>query len=86
MMKVTPRKLDGFPERQNIGRPVGSKYDQFLDGSIWELKQGIDFEGEPSRFIRSMRQHANSRRGLGVKAMIGTDGRTVILQAKPKSR
>ena len=81
---MSPRQLDDFPSRTNIGRPVGSKYDRYLDGSIWELVQGADFDNEPSQFIRAIRQHANSRRGLGLKAMIGKDGRSVIVQARSK--
>jgi len=83
---MAPKKLDSFPERVNIGRPVGSKYDKYLDGSIWELTQGVDFDSTPANFIRAMRQHANSRRGVGLKAMIGSNGNTVVIQSKPKSR
>jgi hypothetical protein len=77
-------KLETFPERQNIGRPVGSKYDKYLDGSVWRLVAGEDFQGDAAKFVRAIRQHANSRRGLGLKALIGDDGKTVIVQSRPK--
>jgi hypothetical protein len=77
-------KLKQFPARHNVGRPVGSKYDKYLDGNVWKLQQGIDFEGAPERFIRAIRQHANNRRDLGLSAMI--DGDTVIVQSKPKGK
>lgn len=83
---MSPRKLDKFPERTNVGRPPGSKYDQYLDGSVWELTAGEDFVGDPQRFVRAIRQHANSRRGLGLSATIKPDGSTVVVQSREKAR
>lgn len=77
-------KLKQFPPRRNVGRPIGSKYDQYLDGNIWRLRKGEDFAGEPDKFIRAIRQHANNRRGLGLSAMIEDD--TIVVQAKPKGQ
>lgn len=80
--------LDSFPERSNLGRPRGSKYDQWLDGSVWQLTENIDFHTSPETFVRSLRQHANTRRGLGVKALIQrNDGlAVVVVQAVTKRK
>ena len=81
---MSPEKLNEFPECRNIGRPVGSKYDQYLDGSVWRLTQDIDFHGDARKFVRSIRQHANSRRGIGLSAMVQNDGKSIVVQATPK--
>lgn len=80
------KQLDEFPSRPNLGRPHGSKYDAWLDGSIWELTKGIDFDSDPKAFVRGMRQHANTRRGLGLKALVESNNMTVIVQAVPKRK
>jgi hypothetical protein len=78
--------IDHFPEPQNLGRPKGSKYDAWLDGQIWTLHKGEDFEGEAHKFVRAMRQHANTRRNLGLRATITMGGAVVIVQAREKTR
>jgi hypothetical protein len=80
---MTPEKLDAFPSRLNVGRPKGSKYDKLLDGNIWSLQPGVDFQQPAVNFIRAIRQHANSRRGMGLSAVIMHDG-SVVVQAKEK--
>lgn len=77
-------KLKEFPTRHNVGRPVGSKYDKYLDGNVWKLRKGEDFDASPERFVRALRQHANNRRDLGLSAMI--EGDFVIVQSKAKSK
>jgi hypothetical protein len=80
------KKLDHFPERSHLGRPRGSKYDKWLDGSVWQLTSDLDFHGSASNFVRGIRQHANVRRGLGLRALVEDSNgvETITVQAVDK--
>jgi hypothetical protein len=78
------KQLDEFPKRSHLGRPRGSKYDKWLDGSVWQLTEQIDFHESPEKFVRGLRQHANTRRGLGLRALIEVD--VVTVQAVDKRK
>lgn len=88
VIREMAKQLDSFPTRSNLGRPRGSKYDKWLDGTIWQLTQNIDFNSSPERFVRGLRQHANTRRGLGLKAFIdkSQEVATVTIQATEKRK
>jgi hypothetical protein len=66
------RKVKQFPEL-----PGRSAYpwDDWLDGSIWELTRGVDFKGTPNTFRSNARVQA-VRRGGKIRARIlkGADG------------
>lgn len=54
------RKVDAFPEI-----PGQSRYpwDEWLDGSIWELTEGEDFRGKVNTFRSNARSQARRRNG-----------------------
>lgn len=73
------RKLDKFPERST------SKWEQFLDGNIWELKRGEDFEsGETPQLIRARITSAAVVRGFHLKTRL-VDDQTLVIQSIPRS-
>lgn len=73
------RKIERFDERKRITK---EKYDwaKLLDGSIWELQPGIDFECSPQTF-QSCAHRAAKKRNLTVKTRIQKDRGTVQLKA-----
>jgi hypothetical protein len=60
------RRVDAFPEV-----PSQSKYpwDEWLDGSVWELAPGDDFQGKPATF-RSVAIGQAKKRGGKVKTRL----------------
>lgn len=65
------------------GGRKGIVYDwaSILDGSIWQLTQGEDFDVDPKTFVGAVARAANPL-NLRVKRQI--DGKTLTLQAVPK--
>lgn len=63
VIEALPKKAGG------IGRQSKYNYDEWLDGQIWQLDAGEDFEGKP----QSMRANINNaahKRGLKVRSRI----------------
>jgi hypothetical protein len=60
-------------------------WDSILDGKIWSLTQGEDFDNDVTAktFVGAVARQANTRE-LRVKRDISKDGKTVVLQAVPK--
>lgn len=57
---MTPTRLTEFPSAPGQGR-----YDwkELLNGSVWELVQGTDFQGKPTTFASNARNQAGKRNG-----------------------
>lgn len=53
-------------------------WSEWLDGSIWELEHGSDFETKMETFRTQVYTSAKKR---GLKARVATDGTKLILQA-----
>ena len=66
---------DGYPMRTNP-YPL----DDWLDGSIWEVVRGQDFEG-PLKHMRARLHHHARYRGLYVetRCVYGADGRESVV-------
>lgn len=95
------KKLESVPEDQIVSRTGGAgrkpKYpwDEWLDGSYWQLESGIDFEPSDFKaddedearqaFIRNARTAAN-KEGKGLYARLMTDGKSVVLRAQEKRK
>jgi hypothetical protein len=75
-----PTKLETFPKLPSQAR---HDWDLLLDGSIWELKRGEDFDGKPKTFIANARLQAR-KRGGGVRTRL-LEGETVVLQFRGMS-
>ena len=61
-------------------RGPGSKchpWDEWLDGNIWKVTQGIDFPGQPRYFRNSIHTQAKNR---GLKVHTNIDGQSIIFQ------
>jgi hypothetical protein len=54
------KRVDQFPQQ-----PSQSIYpwDEWLDGSVWELEQGVDFKGTPATFRSVAIGQARKREG-----------------------
>jgi hypothetical protein len=75
------KKLDGF----DFSRPKENKskypWPEWLDGSVWELHNGEDFEGVESRHFASTIYNAARARGKKCRVAVRDSGDTIILQA-----
>lgn len=57
-------------------------WDDWLDGRIWRVKQGVDFQVSPRSFATMVRVTA-WRRGLRARTRIDLDGEHVSFQVTP---
>jgi hypothetical protein len=65
------RRVETFPDR-----PSQSRYpwDEWLDGSVWELVRGEDFKGKPATFRSMAIDQAKKRNGkVRTRLLRGTD-------------
>lgn len=58
-------------------------WDEWLDGNVWELRQGEDFDCKPVS-MKTTAQAAGRTRGLSVHVSCGE--RTVLIQAIEKRK
>jgi hypothetical protein len=66
------QRIERFPDA-----PVQSNYpwDEWFDGSVWELTPGEDFKGKPATFRASAVAQAARRDGkVRTRKVIGPDG------------
>lgn len=59
--------------------------DEWMDGSIWEVERGVDFEGTP-RHMQSRLHHYASTRGYRVqtRCVYELDRECVVFQFRPE--
>lgn len=71
-----------LPKRKGGGKGRAEKYnyDEWLDGQIWQLEEGTDFEVNKMSFMTSVRGAAK-KRDLKLKSRVTDDA--VIIQAEP---
>ncbi len=78
------RKLAKMPPRPPQRSPERDTLDKLLDGSVWRLERGVDFEGDPFAEQNRLRAAAR-RRGLGLTYRDLGDG-VLVVQALPKRK
>ena len=54
------RRVKAFPE---LARPTKYPWGDWLDGEVWELKSGEDFDGKPANFRSVALAQARNRGG-----------------------
>lgn len=57
---MAPTKLNEFPSAPGQGR---YDWNELLDGSVWELVHGTDFQGKSNTFASNARNQAGKRNG-----------------------
>jgi hypothetical protein len=70
------RRLDAFPA------PTGARYpwDKWLDGSVWELVRGDDFQSKLSTLRANAQSQAKKRGGRSRSKVVTTgDGREAVV-------
>jgi hypothetical protein len=76
-------KLEAFPVRHNGSRRPGKyPWDEWLDGSVWQLKRGEDFDILPKSMLQMARTNASHRR-LSVRTH--HNGDIVVIQASRRT-
>jgi hypothetical protein len=70
-----PTRLDTF-----LTLPSQARHDwpQLLNGDIWQLRRGEDFNGKAKTFVQNARSQAK-RRGATIRTRL-VDEETVVLQ------
>lgn len=77
-----PKVLAKFEFPHGGRKGLDYDWDSILDGKIYQLVQGTDFQVEPKTFVGAVARAANEK-GMRVKRQI--DGKTLVLQAVPKA-
>jgi hypothetical protein len=70
------RKLEDFPSRPSTAR---YPWDEWLDGSPWELVRGDDFQAKPTTFRANAQTQAKKRGGRVRSRAIDVDGREAVV-------
>jgi hypothetical protein len=70
-----PTKLDTFPAYTSQAR---HDWPQLLNGDIWQLQRGEDFNGKAKTFVQNARSQAKRRGGTVRTRLLGDE--TVVLQ------
>ena len=83
--KLESYGFDRGPYSFDRGRPRKSKYDWdlWLNGDVWRLERGIDFD-IPIRSMSSSASNAAVRIGMRVRTKIESDKVLVIQAYKPE--
>lgn len=58
-------QLDAFPQAAHVRYP----WDEWTNGAVWKVRQGVDFDIDPERF-RSVLYVAAQRRGMKAQTTI----------------
>ena len=76
---AVPRKLKSFPARQ---RRTKYPWDQWLDGSVWELRKGSDYDID-TLSLRALAGKAAKRAGTRVRTKLirNNRGESLVIQA-----
>jgi hypothetical protein len=69
------RRLDAFPA------PTGTRYpwSEWLDGSVWELVRGADFDSKTATFRTNVQTQAKKRGGRARSKAVTADGREAVV-------
>ncbi len=74
-------RLENYEFANKAGRPLKYPWDEWLDGSVWRITRGADFDAKPSS-VRSGVYRSAQQRGLRTESRI--EGDSVIFRATPK--
>lgn len=80
------KEVDAFPDNITHGGNWGSKYTHLLDGKIYRLDKGVDYEGNAFKKLATIRQRANTD-GHGLKGRVVIDdagNESIFLQTVTK--
>lgn len=72
-------RLEGFPEKAKHGN-LRYPWDEWLDGGVWRLEKGTDFQCAVGSFANCARSAALGR-GLRIKTH--REGQAITIQAIP---
>lgn len=75
-------QLKSYEFTKSSGRRSKYPWDEWLDGTIWRVKQGEDFDIDTKNFRNSVRAAA-FKRGLGVHTEV-EDDKTLVFQTHEK--
>lgn len=71
------RKIEQFPLAASVRYP----WDEYLDGSIWELVRGEDYTAKTQTFLGNARSRAKRLGGtLRTRALRKNDSEVVVIQ------
>lgn len=77
-----PKNLKTFDFPHGGRKGIVYDWETLLDGNIWQLEQGPDFDVDPKTFVGALARAANAK-NMRVKRLI--DGKTLTVQAVEKS-
>lgn len=69
------RRLEGFPAATGARYP----WDEWLDGSVWELIRGSDFQSKTPTFRANAQLQAKKRGGRARTKKVEVDGREAVV-------
>lgn len=70
------RKLDQFP----LSKAAKYPWDEYMDGNVWELTRGEDFDCSVTSMQGAARTQANRRRGtVRMRTRHSNDGRELVV-------
>lgn len=72
------KQLDEFPEGLRVGRPSKYKWDIWLNGKVWALDAGEDFDVAVESFRMTAKSAAKTRGGALKTARMGE--KTLVIQ------
>jgi hypothetical protein len=70
-----PEKLDVFP----LASLARHDWDELLNGDIWKLRHGTDYDAKSKTFIQNARHQAKRRNG-NVRTRLLEDESVVVIQ------
>lgn len=75
------RELPRFPEDAPTPRMSGAGYpwDEWFNGKVWELVQGVDFPGTVKGFRQNANKKATSMGGV-MRSSLLEDGKRLVIQ------
>jgi flagellar basal body rod protein FlgB len=81
------KQLDSFEFPHGGRKPMEFDFDGLLDGNIYQLERGIDFDMDTTAetFLGALSRYANKRE-LRVNKHTSEDGNTVTVRIRPKTQ
>lgn len=77
------RRIESLPARRRPGAAPKYPWDQWTDGSAWEIRRGKDFDATPAAMASHLRWRAG-RDGLAVRVVV--HGETVSFQFEAETK
>ena len=77
------QRVDQLPGGNKRGRPAVYPWEEWLDGHVWRLMQGEDFQGDAKGF-KSTARSAAGRAGLQIITRTTDEPGALYIQAAPR--